>query len=174
MTWDEDLVVELKNRGIRFVLIGSLAARWQGVPLDLTDVDILINTEKANVEKLSTALSQLGFKRGGSEWTWGMKLGDVPEAVGRRPITVFLRSDNEVLEELDVMTYMAGVGGYENVVASGKTIQIGNVSVVVAAVEAIKRSKESLNRPKDQDHLAAISRWAQSQERLREAQQMEI
>jgi hypothetical protein len=163
MTWDEDLVVELRNRGIRFVLIGSLAARWQGVPLDLTDVDILISTEKENVEKLSTALSQLGFKRGGSKWTWGMKPGDVSATVGRQPITVFLRSDNEVLEELDVMTYMAGVGRYENVVASGKTIQIGNVSVAIAAVEAIKRSKESLNRPKDQDHIAAISRWEAQQ-----------
>lgn len=161
MTWDEDLLVELQNRGVRFVLIGSLAARWQGVPLDLTDVDILISTEKENVKKLSTALTQLGFRREGAEWTWGMKPGDVPETVGRQPTTVFLRSDNEVLEELDVMTYMAGVGAYENVITSGKTIEIGDTSVSVAAVEMIKRSKESLNRPKDKDHLAAIARWEQ-------------
>jgi hypothetical protein len=171
MTWDEDLLVELKNRGVCFVLIGSLAARWQGVPLDLTDIDILISTERENVKKLSAALSKLGFRRDGAEWTWGMKPGDVPETVGRQPITVFLRSDNEVLEELDVMTYMAGVGGYESVVASGKTIQIGGISVTVAAVEMIKRSKETLNRPKDQDHLAAISRWEQGQGLLPQAQQ---
>ena len=163
MTWDEDLLVELKNRGVHFVLIGSLAARWQGVPLDLTDIDILISNEKENVKKLSEALSKLGFRRDGAEWTWGMKPGDVPETVGRQPITVFLRSDDEVLEELDVMTYMDGVGGYENVVASSRTVQVGGISVTVAAVEMIKRSKEHLNRPKDQDHLTAISQWEQAQ-----------
>ena len=171
MTWDEDLLMELKNSDVSFVLIGSLAARWQGVPLDLTDIDILISNEKENVKKLSETLSKLGFRRSGAEWTWGMKPGDVPETVGRQPITVFLRSDDEVLEELDVMTHMAGVGGYENVLASGKTVQVGDISVNVAAVEMIKRSKEYLNRPKDQDHLAAISRWEQDQLSAQQAQQ---
>lgn len=169
MTWDEDLLVELQNCGVRFVLIGSLAARWQGVPLDRTDIDILISTDNENVEKLSTALSAMGFRRDGAEWTWGMKPGDVPGAVGRQPITVFLRSDNEVLEELDVMTYMAGVGGYENVLTSSKTIKIGGISITVAAVEMVKCSKEFLNRPKDQDHLAAISQWEQGQRQLPQA-----
>lgn len=161
MTWDEDLLVELKNQGVDFILIGSLAARWQGVPLDLTDIDILISTEKENVKKLSQTLSKLGFRRDGAEWTWGMKPGDLPETVGRQPITVFLRNDDEVLEELDIMTYMTGVGGYENVAASSKTIQVGDILVTVATVEMIKRSKEYLNRAKDQDHLTAISRWEQ-------------
>lgn len=58
---------------------------------------------------------------------------------------------------------MAGVGGYENVVASSRTIQVGGIAVTVAAVELIKRSKEYLNRPKDQDHLTAISQWEQAQ-----------
>lgn len=141
MTWDEDLLVELKNQGVDFILIGSLAARWQGVPLDLTDIDILISTEKENVKKLSQTLSKLGFRRDGAKWTWGMKPGDLPETVGRQPITVFLRNDDEVLEELDIMTYMTGVGGYENVAASSKTIQVGNILVTVATVEMIKRSK---------------------------------
>lgn len=106
---------------------------------------------------LSIALSELGFKRDWAEWTWGMKPGDAPEIVGRRPITVFLRSDKELPQELDVMTYMADVGGYDDVVTSCKTVQIGGISISMAAIEMIKRSKEYLNRPKDQDRSAMPS-----------------
>lgn len=163
MTWDEDLVTDLHGRGVAFVVIESIAARWQGVPLDLTDVDVVIDNDLDNLVRLSDALDELGFRRYGAKYHWGMKQGDIPELIGRQPVTVFVRGTDTHEEELDVLTFMTGVGTYKDVIASSALISIDDIPIRVATIEAIRRSKEAINRPKDRDHLAAIYRW---QERI--------
>ncbi len=164
MTWDEEVVIELHNRGVSFVVIGSIAARWQGVPLDLTDVDIVIENRQDNLGRLSDALDAMGFKRYGAKHNWGMKQGDVPELIGRQPTTVFVRGTATREEELDVLTLVTGVGTYSDVIAASTVILIGEVPIQVATVEAVRKSKEAINRPKDRDHLMAIYRWQERTE----------
>lgn len=65
----------------------------------------------------------------------GMKPGDVQIASGRLLITVFLRSDNKATEMLDAMTFTAGVGISNTVLASAKGIQIGGTDICVARWE---------------------------------------
>ncbi len=93
-----------KDRGVAFVVIGSIAARWQDVPLDLTDVDVVIDNELDNLARLPDALDELGFSRYGAKHHWGMKQGDIPELIGRQPTTVFVRGTDTHEEELDVLT----------------------------------------------------------------------
>ena len=162
MTWDEELVVDLYRRGVSFVVIGSIAARWQGVPLDLTDVDIVIDNGVDNLARLSNALGELGFKRYGTRHTWRSKQGDTPERIGRQPTTVFVRGTDTHEEELDILTIMIGVGTYSDVMDASVVVSIGNVPIRVATVEAIRQSKEAANRPKDRDHLIEIYRWQAS------------
>ncbi len=54
-----ELLAVLVRHGVRFVLIGGLAALAHGSPFPTEDVDITPDTEPGNLSRLSAALTEL-------------------------------------------------------------------------------------------------------------------
>ena len=55
----ERLVTTLARHGVRYVLIGALAARMQGFPRVTADADVTPASDPANLEQLAAALREL-------------------------------------------------------------------------------------------------------------------
>jgi len=58
------ILAGLRSHGVRYVLVGELAAAIHGAPLDTNDVDICVPDDQQNLSRLSLALQQLGAQLG--------------------------------------------------------------------------------------------------------------
>ncbi len=58
------ILAGLRSHGVRYVLVGELAAAIHGAPLDTDDVDICVPDDQQNLPRLSLALQQLGAQLG--------------------------------------------------------------------------------------------------------------
>src|SRR5437016_9683299 len=58
----ERIVTTLARHGVRYVLIGALAARLQGFPRLTADADITPSRERANLERLAAGLRELSAR----------------------------------------------------------------------------------------------------------------
>src|SRR5947209_2274285 len=58
----ERIVTTLAKHGVKYVLIGALAARLQGFPRLTADADITPARNSGNLEKLAAALHELGAR----------------------------------------------------------------------------------------------------------------
>ncbi len=58
------ILAGLRSHGVRYVLVGELAAAIHGAPLDTDDVDICVPDDEQNLARVSLALQQLGAQLG--------------------------------------------------------------------------------------------------------------
>jgi hypothetical protein len=58
------ILAGLRSHGVRYVLVGELAAAIHGAPLGTDDVDICVPDDQENLARLSLALQQLGAQLG--------------------------------------------------------------------------------------------------------------
>jgi hypothetical protein len=147
----------LVDHGVDFLLVGGIAARLRGAPLLTQDVDITPATDRPNLERLVGALEVLdgrlrtatdpdgvafpfdaGLLESASVWTLTTRYGD-----------------------LDLVISPAGTSGYGDLVRSADRLKIAidpEVSVMVASLADIIRSKEAAGRDKDRAALPLLRR----------------
>ena len=154
------LLGALNRHGVRFVVIGGIAALSQGSPLPTEDVDVTPEQNDENLDRLASALGDLDPRlRTGA--------GDV----------VPLPQDSRLLAQaetwtlttrygdLDLVFSPPGTGGYDDLRRDAFEVDLGqNVHVRVASLADVIRSKEASNRPKDRAQLPALR---QTLERIR-------
>jgi len=58
----DEILRVLEQHGVRFVLIGGLAAYLQGSPIPTEDVDVVPEGSRDNYARLSAALTELDAK----------------------------------------------------------------------------------------------------------------
>jgi hypothetical protein len=141
----EEIFACLDRHGVRYVLIGGLAAVLHGSPLPTVDADICPANDHANLQRLAAALAELGAR---------VRTSDTPEGVPFPYDAVFLsqiRLLNLITRagDLDLSFEPAGTRGYAELATNATTMSIRGVGVAVAGLEDIIRSKEAANRPKD-------------------------
>lgn len=143
----------LVDHGVRFVLIGGLAARAQGSSIVTNDVDICYARDRENLEALAGALEELEARlRGAPE--------DVPFRLDPRTLEA---GDHFTFSTragaLDILGIPAGSDGYEAMAASANEFQLFGREVLIASVDDLMRMKEASGRPKDLlmlEELAAL------------------
>lgn len=151
------LLRTLQHHRVKFVLIGGIAARLRGAPLLTEDVDITPDQTDQNLDRLSAALRDLGARlrtasdpdgidfpiepqmlKAGQSWTFTTRVGD-----------------------LDLVFVPAGTQGYADLSRSADDITVsedGEVTVAVAALADVIRSKETAGREKDRAALPLLRR----------------
>lgn len=139
----------LERNGVRYVLIGGLAAILHGSPQATFDADICPARDTENLEKLAAALREMNAR---------VRTQDVPSGIAFTCDAAFLRGVdvlNLVTEfgDLDLAFVPAGTDGYDDLVKGARPVIVKGHSVPVASLEDIIRSKEAANRPRD---LAAL------------------
>lgn len=136
----------LNEEGVRYVVVGGLAAIVHGSPLPTEDIDVVPDRTGDNFERLATALKRLGAKL-------RTEAGPVDAPMDAAFIQAMPLMLNLVTDygDMDLTFEPSGPRvGYSawNEDASDMTIGKGIV-IRVASLEAVIDSKRAADRPKD-------------------------
>lgn len=148
----DELFACLDRHGVRYVLIGGLAAVLHGSPLPTLDVDICPSPESANLDRLAAALREMDAR---------LRTPDTPEGV-RFPCDAAFIGSVQLLNlvtrfgDLDLSFRPSGTEGFFDLSRAAVEVDIRGHRVTVAALEDVIRSKEAANRPKDQRALPVL------------------
>ena len=150
-----ELLEVLERQGVRFVVIGGLAAELRGSPYITRDVDVTPSRDRANLRRLAAALRELNAQLripgvdGPVEFTldehsfdWGT--------------TWTFVTDHGYL---DVALLPDGTQGYDDLRRGATREQITEtLQVDVASLADVIRSKEAAGREKDRAVLPILRR----------------
>jgi hypothetical protein len=154
------LLGSLNRHRVRFVLVGGLAAQAHGASRATQDADICPEWTSENLDQLAAALTELGAR---------LKIGEgsidtLEVALDARTIHSFeigawrtTAGDVDVLLGIPSATRQDLVR-YEQLAENAIELRIDHITVLVASLPDIIRSKEVTDRPKDPDALEELRR----------------
>jgi hypothetical protein len=164
----DEIFARLNRHGVRYVVIGGLAAVLHGSPLPTLDADICPADDADNLERLAAALEEMDAR---------VRTPDAAAGVRFPRDAAFLRKV-ELLNlvtrfgDLDLSFRPSGTAGYSDWTQRAVEMVIGDLTVVVAALADVIDSKEAANRPKDRRTLPML-RQLQAEIRKRAGQSPE-
>jgi hypothetical protein len=141
----------MNKGGVRYVLIGGLAAKAHGSPTLTVDIDICYARDAENLERLARVLGDLQAVRRGA-----------PEGLPFRADSRTLRAgDHFTLTtshgDLDLLGTPAGVSGYDELAANTEAAELDDgLLVPVASLDDLIRMKRAAGRPKDRIELEVL------------------
>lgn len=147
----DEILGVLQRAGVDCVVIGGFAAFLQGSPLPTVDVDITPARERANLARLSAALTELDAKVRveGQEPAPFAHTADSLAAVGVWNLTTRYG-------DLDISLVPSGTRGYEDLRRDAVEVQLRGVTVLLASLADIVRSKDAAGRDKDRRALPVL------------------
>jgi hypothetical protein len=148
----ERIVSLLARHGVRYVLIGALAARLQGFPRLTADADIAPARDAANLEKLATALRELEARVYTEDAPDGLAFDISAPALARAELWNLITSAGR----LGIVFKPAGTKGYDDLKASALRYEVFGVELHAAALRDIVRSKKAAGRPQDRQDVAVM------------------
>ena len=148
------MLAVLNGHGVRYVLMGGLAAAIHGSPYVTTDVDVVTDPDAENLERLSAALTQLEARVRTEAAPEGLAFGHDAASLRRHPIWNL----STRFGDLDVLLAPSGTSGYDDVVRDAQDLEILGVVVRVASLADVVRSKAAAGREKDRLQLPLLRR----------------
>lgn len=142
----------LVAREVRFVLIGALAAVFNGSPVRTGDADITPAADRDNLERLAAALVDLDARIRVDGEPDGLLFDRSGEALSRAQIWNLVTPHGH----LDIWFVPSGTRGYEDLIRDAVAYEIAGVEVNVASLADVIRSKEAAGRPKDRMVLPTL------------------
>jgi hypothetical protein len=146
-------LVSLQRHGVRFVVIGAVAAIAQGYPLTTRDLDITPARDPENIDRIVAALRELDAH---------LRTPTDPVAF---PLDARMLAAAEAwtLEttagSLDLVFVPAGTSGYDDLRRDAIELDLGTgAPVSIASLRDVIRMKEASNREKDRAQLPALRR----------------
>ena len=146
------LLEALEAQGVEFIIIGGTAAVIRGAPYLTFGLDITPARDIPNLDRLAAALSSVGATVSGMP----------------RDVAASFRLDGKTLAngsawkfvtsygELDVALDPDGTHGFDDLRRDAERTTVAGISVLVASLADVIRSKEAAGREKDRrvlDHL---------------------
>lgn len=152
MTFDPAAIIATLDRhGVRYVIIGGVAARLHGSPTLTEDVDVTPERTDENLARLATALEELDARRAAPDAPDGLRIPLDSETFSS-PVMSFVTSAGVV----DVVLEVLGVGGHARLDRDAVPFEVHGIRIRVASLDDIIRSKEAASRPKDRAHLETL------------------
>jgi hypothetical protein len=155
------IVAVLHEHHVRFVVIGGFAIQLHDVAglARTSDIDITPQRDRANLERLAAALTQLEARlRGDGLPDEGLPVRWHADLLERMDIALNLITR---FGPLDLSLRPSGTNGYVDLVASAIELRLGTTLVPTASLEDIVRSKAAAGRPKDNLALPTLVRHLQ-------------
>ena len=142
----------LDRHRVTYVLIGGLAAVYHGSPFPTEDADITPLADPANLSRLAAALRELNaIVRTASE-PEGLPFACDAQSLAAARIWNLTTDAGD----LDVTFEPSGTGGYADLRRDAEAVPLYGVTVRVASLNDVIRSKQAANRPKDQRVLPTL------------------
>lgn len=152
------LLASLARHGVRFVLVGGLAAQAHGAARATKDADICPEWSNENLARLAVSLTELGAR---------LKIGEGSVE------TLELQIDARTIHGLEIGAWRTAAGDvdillgiplasrrkllrYEQLAEHATEIEVDGLRVSVASLDDIIRSKEIVDRPKDREALEEL------------------
>ena len=139
-----DMLMAFEAAGIRYVVIGGVAAIAHGASRRTGDLDICYDTTEANRELLAGTVNR---------WNPHLRVtGDerIPFPLDTRALaeveTLTLDTDQGAL---DLFHDVPGIGAYDDCVRDSVRVAVGDTPVPMLGLEALIRAKETAARGKD-------------------------
>ena len=149
----EEILRRLEQHAVRYVVIGGVGATLHGSPLPTRDADICPAKDAGNLESLAAALREMRAR---------IRTADAPAGLPFACDAAFLRQMallNLTTDygDLDLSFLPSGTKGYDELSSRAVHYDLGEgLSVPVAALEDIIRSKEAADREKDRQALPTL------------------
>jgi hypothetical protein len=141
----ERIVAVLARHGVRYVLIGALAARLQGFPRLTADADITPARDAENLERLAAALRELGARVYTESVPEGLPFDVSAPGLARSALWNLVTSAGR----LDIVFEPSGTRGYGELLRSALRYEVFGVKIRAASLRDIARSKKAAGRPQD-------------------------
>lgn len=148
----ERIVTALASHGVRYVLVGALAARLQGFPRVTADADIAPARDPDNLERLAAALRELEVRVYAESVPEGLSFDCSAATLARAESWNLVTSAGR----LDVFFRPAGTEGYDDLSEGALRYEVFGVELDAAALEDIVRSKEAADRPQDRQDILVM------------------
>jgi hypothetical protein len=142
----------LVDNGVRFIIVGGQAGRAWGSPLITEDFDAVYARDRANLERLATALRELDAK---------LRVPGVDEGLPfQLDATTLERGFNFTFQtsagDVDLLGLPAGIDGYDELEPNAVEMQLHGHVVAVCALEDLIRMKIAAGRPKDREAVETL------------------
>lgn len=146
----ERILTALRSANVSFIIIGGVAATVHGSARLTSDVDIVYERSRANIERLVDALAPLNpYLRGAPP---GLPFRFDAETV-RRGLNFTLTTDAGAI---DVLGEITGVGDYDAVQAVSEDVSLYSANYRCINLDALIVSKRAAGRPKDLEAVAEL------------------
>jgi hypothetical protein len=139
----EGVIRLLGGHGVRYVLVGGLAAVTHGAPLVTRDVDICYARDADDLVRLAAALREVHAQPRGAERGLPFRLDARTLRAGD---SFTLTTD---LGPIDIIGTPAGTLGYVELARTAEPFSLFGYRVLVASVDDLIRMKRAAGRPKD-------------------------
>jgi predicted nucleotidyltransferase len=150
----ERMLTVLREHGVRFVLVGGFAAVIYGSPYLTTDVDVVPEWSKENLERLSAALESMHVRVWTASEPAGLAFNHDAASLAGADMWNLVTDHGR----LDLMFVPSGTAGYEDLSRDAVHLKILGVDVDVASLADVIRSKEAAGREKDRVVLPVLRR----------------
>jgi hypothetical protein len=142
----------LGRHQVECILIGGFAAVAYGSPLLTHDVDVVPLEERANLTRLSAALTELDARVRAAELDEPLPFDHDADslAAGR------MWNLTTKYGDLDITFQPTGTQGYPDLIRAAITVTLGGVAVKIASLADVIRSTEAAGRDKDLRSLPVL------------------
>ena len=151
----ERIFAALSNEDVRFILIGGMAAILHGDVGVTMDIDIVPALDPANLDHLAAALRSLDARIRAEGIPGGLVFdcsADFLRNLGPDGVLNLTTRDGDI----DLAFVPAGTRGFEDLRRSAVVIDIAGLSIPVASLADVIRSKDAADRPKDRQALPRL------------------
>lgn len=144
----DELLRRLVDEDVRFVLVGGLAVNAWGVVRGTRDVDVVVDPDPENLQRLAATVVDLhghvhtGSSLAGSAFSIGALLG-----AGDR---VLIETD---LGPLDVVHGLPGVPPYDDLERNARDVDVLGTPVRVCSLADLRQMKRAAGRTRDRADL---------------------
>lgn len=154
----EPMLRALVAHRVRFVTIGGFAANFHGSVHVTFDLDITPDRSIENLDQLSAALIELGAKVR-SRGVQPLAFNHDGRSLARVDVWNLVTPHGD----LDISFTPSGTQGYADLHQHSEVGEVLGVTIEVASLGDIVRSKEAANRPKDHATLPTLRRLLDEQ-----------
>jgi len=148
----EQLFTILDQHGVKYILVGMMAAVTHGADYPTYDIDITPALSEDNMDRLSAALRDMDARIRVEGTPEGFPFDHDGDSLSRTQVWNLTTKYGDV----DLCLVPSGTTGYQDMVRDAESKKLFGVLVQVASLADVIRSKQAANRPKDQRVLPAL------------------
>jgi hypothetical protein len=148
----ERILGVLVEHGVQFVLIGGMGAVAHGSPLPTFDVDVTPEASATNLDRLAEALRALDARIRHPDISEGLPFSCDATSLA----SAIFWNLTSPFGDLDISFVPAGTTGYAGLATDATRVDFRGVTVQLATLADIVRSKNAANRDKDRRALPVL------------------